>query len=92
MAFTHPCCCEDHDPVVTVELHGQVVILATGFKVQDFFSPVKLTGLGGFDVMHQWIHEYPKTHYGITAHRVPNSFALVGPNTVTDGVAMTLPS
>jgi cation diffusion facilitator CzcD-associated flavoprotein CzcO len=64
-----------------VETPVDVIILATGFKVQDFFAPMTIVGKDNLDVMRRWQDDFPKTYYGICSHGMPNNFILVGPST-----------
>jgi len=58
-----------------------VLILATGFKVQDFFDPMQIKGKDDIDVMQAWKKEGPQTYFGICTSIAPNMFILLGPNT-----------
>jgi len=58
-----------------------VLILATGFKVQDFFAPLQITSKGGEDLLKKWKKEGPCAYMGITCHSTPNAFFILGPNT-----------
>lgn len=60
----------------------QVLILATGFKVHDYFSPMQVYGKGGEDILRSWIDKEPRSFYGIALSSTPNLFVLLGPNTV----------
>lgn len=59
------------------------MIIATGFKVHDYFSPLQLFGKCGEDILQSWIDKEPRSYYGIAFSSTPNLFALLGPNTVT---------
>ncbi|KAK9709856.1 hypothetical protein K7432_008753 [Basidiobolus ranarum] len=56
------------------------IILATGFKVQDFLSPMKVYGKGGHEISDIW-NTTPKSYLGILSPGFPNMFMLLGPNT-----------
>ncbi|CAL8069130.1 unnamed protein product [Orchesella dallaii] len=58
-----------------------VLILATGFKVQDFFAPLNITSKGGEDLLKKWKKEGPCAYMGIACHSTPNAFFILGPNT-----------
>jgi cyclohexanone monooxygenase len=59
-----------------------MLILATGFEVQNFLPNDFLIGKGGGDVMEKWGKGVgPETYYGITAPETPNMFFLLGPHT-----------
>ncbi len=59
-----------------------VIILATGFKVQDLFAPLDIKGKGGIDLLPKWKNNGPCAYAGITCNDLPNAFFLLGPNTV----------
>lgn len=61
----------------------QVLILATGFRVQDFFAPMQITGKGSTNVLEKWKETQPRMYYGIVSSETPNQFVLLGPNTVS---------
>lgn len=58
-----------------------MLILATGYRVQDYFSPLKLYGLNSEDILETWKTGSPSHYLGIMSSSTPNSFALLGPNT-----------
>ncbi|OXA47564.1 baeyer-Villiger monooxygenase [Folsomia candida] len=58
-----------------------VLILATGFKVQEFFSPLEIRVKGGMDLMELWREKGPSAYMGICSSVAPNWFMLLGPNT-----------
>ncbi|CAL8112523.1 unnamed protein product [Orchesella dallaii] len=60
-----------------------VLILATGFKTQDFFAPLKIFGEGSEDLFQKWKKEGPSIYLGILSHSAPNLFFLTGPTTIT---------
>lgn len=65
-----------------MDLQLQVLILATGYKIQEYFSPMKIFGKGGENVLQTWMEKHPRSYYGITYSPAPNLFALLGPSTV----------
>ena len=54
----------------------QVLILATGFRVQDYFSPLRVIGHKNVDLMEQWRSEGPRSYYGIISSVIQNGFFL----------------
>ncbi|XP_037034951.1 FAD-binding monooxygenase ktnD-like [Bradysia coprophila] len=59
-----------------------VLILATGFRAQEYFAPIELIGANSVDILKKWLdNEPPKVYYGIVDRQVPNHFFLIGPNT-----------
>lgn len=57
-----------------------VLVWATGFRVNDFLVPLKIVGRGGADLRETWGTE-PRAHLGVTVAGFPNLFLLYGPNT-----------
>lgn len=60
------------------------MILATGFRVHDYFSPMQIIGKNNENILKTWIEKEPRSFYGIAFSATPNHFALLGPNTVSD--------
>jgi cation diffusion facilitator CzcD-associated flavoprotein CzcO len=60
---------------------ADVIVLATGFKVHDYFAPMRIFGRNGLDVFEMWKREHPKGYYGICANNIPNNFVIIGPGT-----------
>ncbi|XP_037037233.1 FAD-binding monooxygenase ktnD-like [Bradysia coprophila] len=58
-----------------------VLILATGFNVQHYYSPIQIFGKDGQDVVKTWVDAEPRSYCGIISSSAPNLFALLGPNT-----------
>ncbi len=56
-----------------------VLILATGFKVDAFTRPMKVVGRGGVDLDHVW-NKRPSAYLSISVPEFPNFFMLNGPN------------
>ena len=62
------------------ELHQfDTIILATGFRAQEFFFPIKVDG-GNGDFLEQY-KDSPESYLGITFSNLPNFFAAYGPGT-----------
>lgn len=57
-----------------------VLIYATGFRTQDFLTPMRVTGTGGRELDAVW-RDGARAHLGITVPGFPNFFLLYGPNT-----------
>jgi len=58
-----------------------VLILATGFRVHDYFAPMQVYGKDGVDIRKEWTDKWPESYYGIVYSNLPNFFVLLGPNT-----------
>ena len=56
-----------------------VLVLATGFKVDAFMRPMTITGAGGIDLDDVWAQR-PSAYMAITVPGFPNFFMLNGPN------------
>jgi cation diffusion facilitator CzcD-associated flavoprotein CzcO len=62
------------------ELHElDVLVLATGFKVDSFVRPMKVTGRGGVALDDVW-KDGPTAYSAISVPEFPNFFMLNGPN------------
>ena len=59
---------------------ADVLIYATGFRVNDFLSSLHVTGRGGVDLHRMW-GEKPSAYLGITIPGFPNFFCMYGPGT-----------
>jgi cation diffusion facilitator CzcD-associated flavoprotein CzcO len=70
------------DGVRTVdgELHGlDVLVLATGFRVDRFLRPIEVIGRGGVRLDDMW-GQRPFAYLSVTVPDFPNLFLLNGPN------------
>ncbi|KAF9334999.1 hypothetical protein BG006_001086 [Podila minutissima] len=56
-----------------------VLVLATGFHVQNILPSRFMIGKDGADVKTSW-GTNPQTYYGLTSPETPNMFFLLGPN------------
>ncbi|MGI9161419.1 MAG: NAD(P)-binding domain-containing protein [Mycobacterium sp.] len=59
---------------------ADVVVYATGFRVNDFLSSLQVTGRDGVD-LHQVWETRPAAYLGITIPGFPNFFCMYGPGT-----------
>ncbi len=59
---------------------ADVLIYATGFRVNDFLSSLQVTGRGGVDLHESW-GKQPAAYLGITIPGFPNFFSMYGPGT-----------
>lgn len=55
-----------------------VLVLATGFKVDQFVRPIRIRGEGGLDLDDFW-RERPRAYYAVTIPHFPNLLLLNGP-------------
>jgi len=58
------------------------LILATGFKVADYFAPMEIYDKNGRNELEKWKEDGPNLYLGIANNDLPNLFILYGPNTV----------
>ncbi len=56
-----------------------VLVLATGFKVDAFMRPITVIGRGGRSLEEAWAHR-PEAYLSVTIPAFPNFFMLNGPN------------
>ncbi|ODV89695.1 hypothetical protein CANCADRAFT_4319 [Tortispora caseinolytica NRRL Y-17796] len=58
-----------------------VVVMATGFKVQEFLVPIRFYGVGGKELADHWKETRGAQAYGgTTVHGFPNFAIIFGPN------------
>ncbi|RFU32297.1 hypothetical protein B7463_g4014, partial [Scytalidium lignicola] len=59
-----------------------VIVLATGFKVTDFLTPMEIIGSTGVSLADQWKQcRGAQAYWGTYVHNFPNFGILFGPNT-----------
>lgn len=58
-----------------------VIVIASGFDVARFLSPVKVYGRGGTSIRDAWDDDDPRAYLGTVTPGFPNFFMLYGPNT-----------
>ena len=56
-----------------------MIVLATGFKADQFVRPMRVVGRDGADLDNAWI-DGPQAHLSVTVPGFPNFFLLNGPN------------
>ena len=59
---------------------ADVIILATGFRANEFLAPMEIVGRGGVRLRERW-GASPAAHLGITVPDFPNLFLMYGPGT-----------
>ena len=62
------------------EHHVDAIVFGTGFRAQEFISPVQIYGANGASLEEAW-SETPRSYLGISVSGFPNLYFLVGPNT-----------
>ncbi|WP_197383371.1 flavin-containing monooxygenase [Mycolicibacterium mengxianglii] len=60
--------------------HADVIVYATGFRVNDMLSSLKVYGRNGIE-LHDFWGARPSAYLGITVPGFPNFFCLYGPGT-----------
>jgi len=79
------CGIERIEPDAVVDADGvrhpaDVLVYATGFRVNDFLSSLRVTGRNGQDLHEMWATR-PAAYLGITIPGFPNFFCMYGPGT-----------
>jgi 4-hydroxyacetophenone monooxygenase len=59
---------------------ADVVLWATGFRVNQMLLPMRITGRGGRDLREEW-GSRPRAYLGMTVPGYPNFFMMYGPGT-----------
>lgn len=62
-------------------IDADVIIYGTGFHVIDAFDYLNIRGRDGLDLAKQFRENGVETYMGMTVHRFPNLYFMLGPNT-----------
>lgn len=63
---------------------ADIIVLANGFDIQNWFHPLKVTGRNGKDLIHTMEERGgPQAYQGTAMDGFPNFFIIFGPNTAT---------
>jgi cation diffusion facilitator CzcD-associated flavoprotein CzcO len=65
-----------------------VLVLATGFKVDQFVRPMQVLGRNGIDLNDFW-SEHPRAYYAVDVPQFPNLFLLNGPTGPVGNFSLT---
>jgi cation diffusion facilitator CzcD-associated flavoprotein CzcO len=65
-----------------------ILVLATGFKADQFVRPMKVTGVNGVDLSEYWAVR-PRAYYALTVPQFPNFFFLNGPTGPVGNFSLT---
>ena len=57
-----------------------IVVMATGFSPNEYFSPIRLVGRDGRTIEDIWAKDGPRAYWGVAVPNLPNFFILYGPN------------
>jgi len=63
------------------EIELDVIVLATGFRANDFLWPMEVRGRDGFTAQELWEKDGPRAYIGSMLPGFPNLFMSYGPNT-----------
>lgn len=63
-----------------VEVPADIVVLATGFTPNEYFSQIEVTGRDGVNINDIWAKDGPRAFWGVTVPKMPNLFIMYGPN------------
>jgi 4-hydroxyacetophenone monooxygenase len=63
------------------EYDVDIIALATGFKANEFLSPMDVRGRGGKTPQELWAKDGPRAYLGALLPDFPNLFMVYGPNT-----------
>jgi cation diffusion facilitator CzcD-associated flavoprotein CzcO len=66
----------------------EVLVLATGFKVDQFVRPMQVIGRDGIDLNDYW-SERPRAYYAVDIPHFPNFFLLNGPTGPVGNFSLT---
>ncbi len=58
-----------------------VLVLATGYRANDFLWPMEITGIDGVRLSEAWAKDGARAFLGVMISGFPNLFCLYGPNT-----------
>ena len=80
-------------PTDEVQLPADVIILANGFELTTWLSPLKIIGKGGAVMQEVWDSRGgPQAYMGTAMDGFPNLFIIFGPNTATGHSSVILAS
>jgi len=67
-----------------------LVVMATGFEVDQFLWPARYRGRGGVSLRDYWAPHSPRAYLGMMVPHFPNFFMLYGPNSqpVSGGISL----
>ncbi|AMK19928.1 MULTISPECIES: flavin-containing monooxygenase [Sphingobium] len=57
-----------------------LVVMATGFNPNDYFSEIEIIGRDGVRIADLWAETGPQAYWGVMVPHMPNLFILYGPN------------
>ncbi|EED23726.1 flavin-binding monooxygenase, putative [Talaromyces stipitatus ATCC 10500] len=76
-----------------VQLPADILILANGYRTNEYLHPISMIGRGGRSIHDVWKERGgPQAYLGIAMDKFPNFFMLFGPNTTTGHTSVILGS
>lgn len=69
-----------------------LVIFATGYKIDQYLWPTEYHGEDGLNLRAQWDADSPRAYLGMMVPRFPNLFIMYGPNSQPVSGGVSLPS
>lgn len=76
-----------------MELSADVIILANGYRTNEYLQPLRVIGTDGRSIHEIWEERGgPQAYLGIAMDKFPNFFMIFGPNTVTGHTSVILAS
>ncbi|KUL84464.1 hypothetical protein ZTR_06147 [Talaromyces verruculosus] len=76
-----------------VELPADVIILANGYRTNEYLHPIRVIGKDGRSIHEIWEERGgPQAYLGVAMDKFPNFFMIFGPNTVTGHTSVILAS
>lgn len=76
-----------------VELPADVIILANGYRTNEYLHPIRVIGKDGRRIHEIWEERGgPQAYLGVAMDKFPNFFMIFGPNTVTGHTSVILAS
>jgi 4-hydroxyacetophenone monooxygenase len=62
------------------EREFDIIVYATGYKVQEYITPMKIHGCGGVEINEYW-KDRPGGYLGVVVPHFPNFYMMYGPGT-----------
>ena len=59
---------------------ADIAVMATGFRPNEYFSPMRVIGRSGRTIEELWDKDGPRAYWGVAVPHLPNFFILYGPN------------
>jgi 4-hydroxyacetophenone monooxygenase len=72
-----------------VQHHLDAIILASGFDITRYMSPIQFVGRNGINMDDLWKKDGSRSYLGLTIPQMPNLFMMFGPNAAMKAAAAT---